>query len=233
MIHKCPKCAYMSMLKANLTRHCIRIHSLYENVEIENGENFAIVEGNIANMGENFAIVEGNIANMGENFANDGENIASTTISFQCNKCNKIMSSKQSLQRHITICKGITNPLECHLCHKVFAFTQGKIKHLKKCISIPIEEILEPQPIQYKKKQIPQSVRIAVWDKYIGRAVGETNCTVCNTTKISQFNFHCGHVIAEKNGGDICIENLKPICKSCNSSMRTMNLDEYKQQYFK
>lgn len=60
------------------------------------------------------------------------------------------MSSKQSLQRHITICKGITNPLECHLCHKVFAFTQGKIKHLKKCISIPIEEIPEPQPIQYK-----------------------------------------------------------------------------------
>jgi len=86
MIHKCSKCAYMSMLKANLTRHCIRIHSLYENDEIENGENFAIVEGNIANMGENFA-------KSGENFANDGENIASTTTSFQCDKCTKYLSS--------------------------------------------------------------------------------------------------------------------------------------------
>jgi len=214
------------MLKANLTRHCIRIHALYENDGIENGENFAIVEGNIANMGENFA-------KSGENFAKSGENIASKTTSFQCEKCTKVLANNKSLKYHINICKGVKNPLECHVCHKHFNTSSAKSKHLKKCISIPIEEIPEPQPIQYKKKQIPQSVRIAVWDKYIGRAVGETNCTVCNTTKISQFNFHCGHVIAEKNGGDICIENLKPICKSCNSSMKTMNLDEYKQQYFK
>lgn len=60
------------------------------------------------------------------------------------------MSSKQSLQRHITICKGITNPLECHICHKICSTPQTKSYHLKKCISIPIEEIPEPQPIQYK-----------------------------------------------------------------------------------
>jgi len=28
-------------------------------------------------------------------------------------------------------------------------------------------------------------------------------------------DFHCGHVIAEKYGGELNISNLKPICSKC------------------
>jgi hypothetical protein len=51
----------------------------------------------------------------------------------QCNKCNKILSSKQNLNKHLLICKGISNPLECHLCHKILSDRSSKSKHLKIC----------------------------------------------------------------------------------------------------
>jgi hypothetical protein len=40
----------------------------------------------------------------------------------------KILSSKQSLNRHLLICKGVYNPFECHLCDY-----SSKWKHLKTC----------------------------------------------------------------------------------------------------
>jgi hypothetical protein len=51
----------------------------------------------------------------------------------KCNKCNKILSSKQYLNKHVLICKGISNPLECHICHKIFANSGSKSTHLKMC----------------------------------------------------------------------------------------------------
>jgi hypothetical protein len=43
-------------------------------------------------------------------------------------------------------------------------------------------------------------------------------------------DFHCGHVTAEANGGVTSIENLRPICKACNLSMRTENMEEFKKR---
>lgn len=52
---------------------------------------------------------------------------------FKCNKCSKFLSSKQNLNNHLKICKGILNPLECHLCHKILSNSSSKSKHLKRC----------------------------------------------------------------------------------------------------
>jgi len=51
----------------------------------------------------------------------------------KCIKCNKMLSSKQSLKKHLLICKGVSNPLECHLCHKIYYDSSSKSRHLKKC----------------------------------------------------------------------------------------------------
>jgi hypothetical protein len=155
----------------------------------------------------------------------------------QCGICTKSFASKRNLEYHLNICKGVKNSLECHICHRIFNSHSAKSFHLKNCKHI-IEEkesisSTNNNDIQYKKKSMPQSLRISVWDTYIGRSIGETKCSVCNNNNISQFDFHCGHIIAEKNGGTTCISNLRPICKSCNCSMRTYNLEEYKQRYFK
>jgi 5-methylcytosine-specific restriction endonuclease McrA len=85
---------------------------------------------------------------------------------------------------------------------------------------------------KYKKKNIPKAVKVAVWNTYIGDHVGKTKCPVCNINDITQMNFHCAHVVAEANGGATIISNLRPCCSTCNLSMRTMNLEEFKSKYF-
>jgi hypothetical protein len=65
-----------------------------------------------------------------------------------------------------------------------------------------------------KKKTIPKSLKIAVWNKYIGEDIGKAKCLCCNLTDITQLKFHTGHVIAEANGGESNIDNLRPICET-------------------
>ncbi len=48
---------------------------------------------------------------------------------------------------------------------------------------------------------------------------------------ISVKNFDCGHIISEKNGGIVSLDNLKPICRLCNSSMSTNNMDDFIKKY--
>jgi len=44
--------------------------------------------------------------------------------------------------------------------------------------------------------------------------------------------FHCAHIISEKNGGATTLDNLMPICAQCNTSMRTQNLYDFRNKYF-
>jgi len=78
----------------------------------------------------------------------------------------------------------------------------------------------------YKKKSIPANLRIKVWENYHG-IVPEAECWVGCGDKITFSTFHCGHVMAEKNGGPTILENLIPICQKCNSSMGTDHMFEF------
>ena len=44
-------------------------------------------------------------------------------------------------------------------------------------------------------------------------------------------SFHCGHVVAEADGGPTTVENLRPVCATCNLSMRTQNMEKFKGQH--
>ena len=81
------------------------------------------------------------------------------------------------------------------------------------------------------KKTIPSTVKRLVWNKYIGENIGKYKCYCCKLTEITQLSFHCGHVISEKNGGKINIDNLRPICQNCNSSMGTKNMNDFITEY--
>ena len=80
---------------------------------------------------------------------------------------------------------------------------------------------------KHKKKSIPLALKRNVWNKYVGEYIGKTLCLCCKLTHITQMNFSCGHIISEFNGGTNKLNNLKPICVSCNSSIRTQNMDEF------
>lgn len=78
-----------------------------------------------------------------------------------------------------------------------------------------------------KKKPIAATIKRLVWNTNIGEDIGKSKCMCCNSTDITQMSFNCGHIIAEANGGDTIVSNLKPICQNCNSSMGTKNMEDF------
>jgi 5-methylcytosine-specific restriction endonuclease McrA len=64
-----------------------------------------------------------------------------------------------------------------------------------------------------------------VWNTYIGEEIGKIKCMCCKLSDITQLTFDCGHIISESTGGELSIDNLIPICHSCNLSMGSQNLN--------
>jgi 5-methylcytosine-specific restriction endonuclease McrA len=84
---------------------------------------------------------------------------------------------------------------------------------------------------KYKKKYISSTLKRLVWNKWIGEEIGKAKCTCCSVTFITQLSFHAGHIIAEVNGGETIVSNLKPICQNCNSSMGSKNMNDFMKTF--
>ena len=146
--YKCSVCEYESEKKYNINRHMMAKH---------NNEMINISMSNNRNIHENNNVHENNVHE--NNNAHDGN---------KCSKCNKILSSKQYLQKHLLICKGVSNPLECHLCHKIYASRTSKSNHLKICREkslqlVPIAEepahqLIPSQQTSQQLVPIPQTI---------------------------------------------------------------------------
>lgn len=189
---------------------------------------------------------------------NDSQNnshnnhISSNEKTYKCSKCNKNFSCYQNRWRHEKNCKikeeadkkqsDIDNKhsaLQCHvgLCLENITNLTNEIERLKADFKIILNGSYQlPQPNETNqtyqtKKSIPIAVKRLVWNKYIGEDIGKSKCYCCKLSSITQLSFHCGHVVAEKNGGDINVDNLRPICQSCNSSMGTINMNDYISKY--
>ena len=93
------------------------------------------------------------------------------------------------------------------------------------------KKIIKKKEVKPRKKSIPLTLKRLVWNKYIGQKFGEAKCLCCKTTDITQLSFHCGHVVAESCGGELIVTNLRPICQSCNSSMRTKNMNDFMESF--
>ena len=86
------------------------------------------------------------------------------------------------------------------------------------------------EPAKVKKKSIPKVVKDLAWNKWVGEDVAKTKCMCCGVNEIRMSSFHCGHVIADSNGGKPTVDNLRPICSACNLSMGTENMDDFKNK---
>jgi 5-methylcytosine-specific restriction endonuclease McrA len=89
------------------------------------------------------------------------------------------------------------------------------------------ENITEDTDKKKKKKPISATIKRLVWNTNIGEDVGKSKCMCCNSTDITQMSFNCGHIVAEANGGETIVSNLKPICQNCNSSMGIKNMEDF------
>jgi 5-methylcytosine-specific restriction endonuclease McrA len=89
------------------------------------------------------------------------------------------------------------------------------------------DKIDETIKIPYKKQKISHVMKRLVWNTYIGEDIGKIKCMCCKLSDITQLTFDCGHIISESTGGELSIDNLIPICHSCNLSMGSHNLNEF------
>lgn len=82
-----------------------------------------------------------------------------------------------------------------------------------------------------KRKAISKRMREMIWDHYIGRHQGESQCLCCRRNVISQLNFEVGHVVSVSRGGETVLDNLLPICGPCNKSMGSKSMSEFAEAH--
>ena len=76
-------------------------------------------------------------------------------------------------------------------------------------------------------------LREDVWKHYSGHNGNHNKllagkCYCCGF-EIMNKSFQCGHITAFYYGGKTTLENLRPVCASCNLDMGTMHMEEYKK----
>lgn len=85
-------------------------------------------------------------------------------------------------------------------------------------------------PTTRSRTNLPKKIRDDCWLQHHGKKY-EAPCYCCGTA-ITAVAFHCGHIKSWAKGGTDTLDNLVPICASCNLSMGTQDLEEFKQQYY-
>lgn len=100
-------------------------------------------------------------------------------------------------------------------------------ENIKKEEEERIKKEEEKKEAKKKKQSIPKNVRVIIWNHYIGEDIIKHKCLCCKKVTISNTNFDVGHVLSEKNGGTHEINNLRPICFSCNHSMGAENMIDF------
>jgi hypothetical protein len=117
-----------------------------------------------------------------------------------------------------------------------FSITEIKSIKAGSCILIKrnnfIEWIMNPQkgivPKHFfnNRKKISASLKKTVWQKYFETSLeGQCQFHGCtNRLMLDVINsWHCGHIISVHNGGTNDINNIKPLCPSCNYAMSSNN----------
>lgn len=83
--------------------------------------------------------------------------------------------------------------------------------------------------VKKKRKTIPKTIRNQVWRKYCGNSL-DSKCFCC-LQELKYETWEAGHIIPASKGGPDTIENLRPICISCNRSMGDTNMKTFMKNY--
>ena len=157
---------------------------------------------------------------------------------FNCNLCSFKTKRKDSLKNH----KANKHDIDvtwhkCDICEYKSKNTSGLKRHkLNNHTEIKNDNLVNNKKVIVKKskrkKIIPKPMREEVWRRDNGNNTN-TKCPICLRNEISAFNYECGHILSEHNGGTTEISNLRAICGSCNKSMGTRHMDEFKNELWK
>ena len=180
-------------------------------------------------------------------------------INFPCNLCDKRFNTMSAMYKHRQKCKETSNNnideeqdnleekqdnvekkltydehttiAELRQLNRYLVEENEKLKSNLVHVSFTIIGNGVVNEKKYKKKSIPHAIKVKCWNHHVGELVPKTKCLCCNNIDITQHNFHCGHIIAESQGGSCDINNLMPVCNVCNYSMGSMNMNEFRAMY--
>ena len=126
--------------------------------------------------------------------------------------------NKKDKQNNLKKKKYIPKKINTTTHHFKYHKKQKKNNLINNSVLKDITKDIEKTTHNYKEP-IPKRIRELVWTTNNGETFAH-KCYVswCDNT-INVFNFQVGHDIPESKGGTIDIDNLKPICASCNLSM--------------
>jgi 5-methylcytosine-specific restriction endonuclease McrA len=88
---------------------------------------------------------------------------------------------------------------------------------------------------EHVRTQIPEWMKPQIWCRYVGSNTIHSLCKCCEKTTITfGVDAQYGHVVAASKDkkGFMSLDNFLPICKSCNSSMGSENLYDYKLRVY-
>jgi len=73
-------------------------------------------------------------------------------------------------------------------------------------------------------------LREAVWNRYVGDRL-ETLCFAGCGRTIRHGACDLGHNISFANGGKTTVENLRPICRACNASLGSLDMEDFMRKH--
>jgi len=121
----------------------------------------------------------------------------------------------------ITLIENLNNDIKVNL-------SQEKIDEANKKNGLYLSYLFTNKSAE--RKSIPKSARDGLWRLSFPDSL--TGYCYCCSKELDYHSFHASHIISVKNGGTDNISNLKVCCITCNLSMGTRNLEEFKQIYF-
>jgi hypothetical protein len=85
----------------------------------------------------------------------------------------------------------------------------------------------------HRKDPIPETIRKRIFaENSTDIHKCQSKCVCCEGLIIQSAiyscnKYECGHILSEKNGGQVQLDNLVPLCQSCNKGMSSNNLLEW------
>jgi hypothetical protein len=202
----CDHCGMIFKFPSQLERHLSRKFPCFSKLPPQTNDN-SVVQNNYT---------EQNVYDNDQNIKDE----------YKCSKCNKCLSTKSSLKRHIRVCNGC-HVLQCPTCLKYFSSASSKSQHIKngKCTQ---PEGHTP-PIPQEPKQPPTHQTINNITNIHNRTDARTDARTLNNNNIYIVNF------SDTDYSHISIEQIVKMVSKCQASpsrfFNMMIMEAHKNEY--
>jgi 5-methylcytosine-specific restriction endonuclease McrA len=143
---------------------------------------------------------------------------------------NAVSNEKTSVSKLDTMEQIIPNNLSSDLTHRPRSIKKNTNK-LESNETRSKTEIPITPPLHERRKTIVGGIKRQVWDKHVGSDLAKSKCPCCKYNLIDVNTFVCAHFKGEEEGGSLAVDNLRPICTTCDIDIDKKSINEFMKEY--